>query len=694
VPESDQPANVQIPGEPSPKAVPSTAATRDVFVSYASQDSALANAVVAALERQGLQCWIAPRDVTPGALYADGIIRAINEAKILVLVLSENAVTSPHVGKEVERASSKRRPIVTLRTDAVQLSASLEYFLSESQWIDLPALGTEAAFAQLLAAVRLQLATATSAAPATPYGPLSLTRPAEAKKFWLLAATLAAIGLALVWSSIEKFRLSKRIDSSEHGAAATVVLTRPAGAAAFAPPAHSIAVLPFVNMSGDAKQEYFSDGISEELLNALSRMAELQVAARTSSFSFKAQNLDIGTIARKLNVSNILEGSVRRGGRTARITVELIDAVSGFQIWSQTYDRDLSDILQVQTEVATSVAKQLKIKLAGNEALHIELGGTRNPEAYDAYLRGRQMIVQPDHDEVVGRANIAAFDRAIALDPGFALAYAGRAAAVGNFAIFHAKPSERAQYRQQALEAAEHAVALAPELGRAHLALAQLRAFLLLDYAGAAPEFDRALALDPGNAQAQSAFAGFSSLVGHFDPAIKAARRALILDPQDAAVHITAAQCFLEARDYGEALAALRDAETLNPGSRTVQTLTIETLLASGQTETSRQLCELPATPIDEDYRHHCLALAYRSLGRQADAEREFEQLMAIGGSAYGYAEIYAQWGNKAKALQWLAKAEQLRDPGLQSLKVNWYFDPIRSEPQFKAIQARINFPP
>jgi TolB-like protein/tetratricopeptide (TPR) repeat protein len=671
----------------------SAVATSDVFVSYASQDGAIANAVVAVLERQGLKCWIAPRDVTPGALYADGIISAINGTRVLVLVLSANSIASPHVGKEVERASSKRRPIITLRTDGAPLTSALEYFLSESQWIDLAADGTDAAFAKLLTAVRRQ-------AGAAPEGhsldhPMATDRrsatqrpPPRLRRSWLLAAALIVIGVAVAWLATDRLRSST---AARQAAASTQPVE-----AAFAPPPRSIAVLPFVNMSGDASQDYFSDGISEELLNALSRLNDLQVVARTSSFSFKGQNVDVATIAHQLNVGAVLEGSVRRAGNTVRITVQLINAVTGFHIWSQTYDRNFTDILKVQTDVATSVAQQLETRLAGDEEARIGMGGTKNPEAYDAYLRGRQLLSDQDPDEARGRAAIAAFDRAIALDPGFALAHAGRAAALGNFAIFDAKADEQASLRAQALQAAQRSVELAPELGEAHLALAQIRAFLLLDYAAAAPEFDRALALAPGSARVQRAYAGYAADLGHFEAAVQAARRTVSLDPQAVSAHTTLGVTLYLARRYDEALAALQHAKALSPNSHYIQISMTLSLLASGKTQQARAQCESTSTALDEDFRHHCLALVYHTLGRQADAERELQQLHALNGdgSAFGYAEIYAQWGEKTQSLQWLATAQRLDNPNLQSLRVDWQLDPVRSEPQFKEIEARMNMPP
>ncbi len=673
-------------------------ATPDVFISYASQDAAVASAVVAALERQGLKCWIAPRDVTPGALYADEIIRSINGAKTLVLVLSENAVGSPHVGKEVERASSKRRPIITLRTDAAPLTTALEYFLSESQWVDMGTDGTEVAFAKLITAVRRHLTPPSIVDPAHAHASAKpvknlfarpvMDKPVSQRVSRPVIALGALIALVVVYLAADKLWLSKR-DPAEKPVTAMVP-----PAPSFNPPPHSVAVLPFVNMSGDANQEYFSDGISEELLNALSRLDQLQVAARTSSFSFKGQNVDVSTIAHKLNVGAVLEGSVRRAANTVRITVQLINAVSGFHMWSQTYDRNLTDILNVQAEVATSVAQQLQIKLVGNENSLLELGGTTNSTAYEAYLRGSELLSNWDMGESDIRAALSTLDQAIALDPNFALAHAKRATVLTDISIFVAKPDEIARVRVQALQAAQRAVAIAPELGEVHLALADVLSIGLLDFGGAVPEFDRALALSPGNARVQRGFAGFAGQLGHFQPAKIAARRAVSLDPQNVNSHITLGDVLTWARDYGDALTALHAASLLRPNSIFVKFKIANALLASGQYEQAREICESDSMPPQHGGRQLCLAWAYHGLGRQRDAENELRQFKALHHDDVEVAGVYAQWGNKAAALQALAKAEQQRDPALQILRVAWCLDPIRNEPEFKAIEARMNFPP
>ena len=683
-------------GDATPSSVPLEAGrpplSKDVFVSYASQDAAVANAAVEALESQGIRCWIAPRDVTPGEFYADAIVHAIDAAQALVLVFSEHAAVSHHILREVERASSKRHPVISLRIDRAALPAGLEYFLNTSQWLDASEGEPRRAFPKLVEAVRKVLAgrsigNSAQSTPAFPTGD-PIRDPLRRSLRRTVVAVVGLVAVVICGFAIDRFWWSRRVAAERPAPQASA-------AVAFAPPPHSIAVLPFVNMSGDASQEYFSDGITEELLNSLSRLNELQVVARTSSFSFKGQNVDVSTIAHKLNVGAILEGSVRRAGNTVRITVQLIDAVTGFRMWSQTYDRQSTDILKVQSEVATTVAQQLRISLSGNETAKIEVGGTANADAYDAYLRATRLrsVAQSEEDY---RAAVSVADQAIAHDPNFAAAYALRAEALSLITLYTNNLDTRTEVRTQALVAAERAVSIAPEFGLAHLALARVRAVGLLDFVGAAPEFDRALKLAPGSAKVQGSFAFFAAELDHHDAALQAARRAVSLDPQNYGSYKTLADVQYWGRRFGDAIAALRDAGALRPASPQVNSYLAPALIATGQVQQARQLCESAATPFNDEFRFECLALAYHALGRQADAEHQFNQLQAKFGdsAAYGYATLFAQWGNKPAALKWLSKAERLRAPGLGLLKVDWMLDPIRNEPEFKAILARMNFPP
>jgi TolB-like protein len=347
----------------------------------------------------------------------------------------------------------------------------------EVQWTRLPGCVTPTAFVERILRLlsgetaRRPKGTASAAArvPAPP--PTRKSGLASWRSKPALLATIAVLVLALGYLVANRLVLSKRgaaVGSAPEPAAQS------ASATAFNPPPHSIAVLPFTNLSGDPKEDYFSDGVSEELINALAHIDALQVTGRSSSFSFRGQNVDVGPIARKLNVSAILEGSIRRQGNTVRITAQLINAVNGYHLWSEDYDRDLKNILLLQTDIATSVAQQLRVRLLGDEIAKMEADGTRDPRAYDEYLRGAHLM--DTAEGTAFRVATSAFEQAIALDPGYARAHAARAIALIDDAVFDPDVAARDRTRKDALRSAEQAVRLAPESANAHVALWLVRA--------------------------------------------------------------------------------------------------------------------------------------------------------------------------------------------------------------------------
>ena len=552
----------------------------------------------------------------------------------------------------------------------------------EVQWTRLPGGVTPAAFVErvrrLLSGELSQEPTRTASAAARVPAAPSTRKPVVA--LWRSKAALLAMIAVLVVAL--GYLVANRLVLSKRGAEV-------APATAFAPPPHSIAVLPFVNLSGDKEQEYFSDGLTEELLNSLAEINELQVAARTSSFSFK-EHPDIATVAHKLNVGAVLEGSVRRSEHTVRVTAQLINAVTGFHLWSKTYDRDLGDVLKLQTEIATSVASALKVTLLGDVAAKVELGGTRNPAAFDAYLRGAKALSSFRDTKDLPTA-IAAYTEAIRLDPHYALAFAGRSIAFSNAAGEAETASATREGYDKAQADARQALALAPDLAQAHLASAVV-SDSTLDFTQANDEYERALALAPGNAEVLQRSGPFAAYMGRFDAGVAAAHRAVVLDPLARQSHSVLGRALYLARRYEEAVAASAEVISLDPDFKSTYAERGLAYYGLGDLESARASCE---TKPDYWVSQWCLAVIYDKLGRHADAEAELSKLKAAQGdaAAYQYATIYAQWGNRARALEWLETALRLRDPGLIYVKTDPLMDPLRKEPRFQAIERELKFP-
>jgi TolB-like protein/tetratricopeptide (TPR) repeat protein len=667
-----------------------------VFLSYASQDAQAAEKICAALRATGIEVFLDQSELRGGDAWDQKIRREIQDCALFIAVISANTA-SRHEGYfrlEWDLADQRTHMIARSRAFVVpvcldlttQAAADVPESFNRVQWTRLPGGETPPAFVE-----RIKLLLAPGLSPSSPRSGAagSLRNPIRAH-WWLKPVPIAMMAVLLVAFG---YLVANRLVLSKRGAevsAAPAAPSAPPAVSDFNPPPHSIAVLPFTNMSGDKDQEYFSDGLTEELLNSLSEISGLQVAARTSAFSFKGKDTDIGTIARKLNVGAVLEGSVRRSAHTVRITAQLINAVTGFHLWSKTYDRDTGDVLKMQTEIATSVASALQVTLLGDVAAKVELGGTSNPAAFDAYLRGAKggSSIRDPKDLP---AAIASYTEAIRRDPHYALAFAARSIALSDLA---AEAETAAAVREGYTKAeadARQALQLAPDLGQAHLALAYVLDNTL-HFTQANTEYERALALTPGNAELLRLSGTFTTLMGHLDAGVAATRRAIVLDPLARKSYSSLGRALYFARRYEESLAAYAETISLDPdlnesyGDRGLN------FYGLGDLEPARAACE---TKPDYWRSQQCLALVYYKLGRHVDADAELSKLKAAGGdtSAYQYATIYAQWGDRAKALEWLEVAWRLRDPGLEELKTDPLVDPLRQEPRFQAIESALKFP-
>jgi len=381
------------PGNPQSAKAPEE--PRRVFISYASQDAAVAQKVCSALEASGFLCWIAPRNVVPGTMYADGIVHAIDESSILVLILSEHAIASAHVGREIERAVSKRHPVVALRIDAAPLTAAFEYFLNQSQWIE--GGGSDAAVTQLVGAVGQHLAPGNATSPTNAnHGSADHPEVATRRRAWIIAAVVVTILLAGGY-----FWVDKAWHPKHDTTASTAAISD-----------KSIAVLPFTDMSEKKDQEYFADGMAEETLSQLAKIPGLKVIGRTSSFQFKQKADDLRKIGTTLGVAYCTRGSVRRTGDRLRVTAQLIDTRDGARRWSDSYDRSASDALAVQDQIAAGLARALQLEV--NTAPR---RSPRTAEAYDSYLRG--LHAREGFDQAGFEKAVADFKHTLQLDPDF-----------------------------------------------------------------------------------------------------------------------------------------------------------------------------------------------------------------------------------------------------------------------------------
>jgi TolB-like protein/DNA-binding winged helix-turn-helix (wHTH) protein len=460
---------------------------------------------------------------------------------------------------------------------------------------------------------------------------------------------------------------------------------------AFNPPADSVAVLAFTNLSGDPGQDYLSDGLSEELIEALSQYRQIQVTARTSSFFFKGKPATINAIAKALNVATVVEGSLRRQGTHLRIVARLTDARTGFEIWSHPFDSELGDMLKLEGDIASAVAEALQVKLAAGDTPDFAAGGTSNPEALDAYLRGIKRI--RDFSLLDFKSALADFTRATELDPKFAFAYAGKASALINTAMF-GQSSDTARIpglESDALDNANRAVTLAPRLGNTHIA----RAYVLhgmLKMRDAWAEAQQALALTPGDATLELLFGTIAMAAGHQNQAIDALKRSVALDPLRGDTWTALCFTLVDGRHYEEAADACRHTQVLfGPQAPFIASELGLIFILNGQPQRANDIC---AGDSEWDLLQ-CRAIAEHALGHGAEATQLLQKARLIMGDngAYQYAETYAQWGQKDDALQWLARAASLRDSGLTQLRNDPLLDPIRQEPRFKAIEQSLDFP-
>jgi TolB-like protein len=468
----------------------------------------------------------------------------------------------------------------------------------------------------------------------------------------------------------------------------TTPAPRPSEAATAAPAISqkSIAVLPLLNESGDSKDEYFSDGLSEELIAALAQIKDLKVIGRSSSFRFKDRKEETRTIGEKLGVATLLEGTVRKQGERVRIVAELINAADGIELWTRTFDRELKDIFAVQQEIAAAVASSLKTTLLGSEQGSSANPATKNTEAHNAYLQGHHYFQRRNLEDY--RKAVSHYDEALRLDPDYALAYAERSE---SWTLIGDLTGEGKTAWPKARSDAEKAVSIAPALAEAHAALGWVRFFTEWKFAEGLSELKRAKELSPANPTANDLLARVIVYLGRLDDAEKQARQAVELDPLASAPQNNLARVLWYEGKLDEADAAARKSAELQPSSASSRRWQV--LVAIRRSDNETALREAQSEP-DESYRRFELAVAQYARGDRKAADTALADLIAHDqGLDYQVAQVYAVRGEKEKAFEWLQIAFDNHDTGMLALLVDPLLRSLSDDPRYKNLLAKMAFP-
>jgi len=497
--------------------------------------------------------------------------------------------------------------------------------------------------------------------------------------------------LAVGYFAVDKFYLSGEA-SKDAGTAAMATTNRQGAAPGVADTPGletitSIAVLPFVNMSSDKEQDYFSDGISEELLNLLAKIPAFRVAGRTSSFAFKGKNDDLRTIGESLGVSTILEGSVRKGANRVRITAQLVKVDDGFHLWSETYDRELTDVLAVQDEIAGAVVKELKVTLLGEQQLptHVVDSLTGNAEAYNAYLQGLYFLNQfgPNNYKIAA----GHFEQAVKLAPDSALAWAMLSQADTRYA---SQASDVTGALARAREAASKALELDDKVPEAHLAQALLLMTFDWDWPAAEASLRRALELRPGDVQAQGMLARLEGQFGHSESALAMLQAALVQDPLDSQLQFSIiSQLYILGR-YKEAEEKALGIKAREPEKPFINVYLGWLALRQGRYQEAMEYFQQEPVPFARLY---SLAVIHDKLGQREAAEQAQQALLEQYGDAAAYQQalVFAEWGEPDTAIKWLQRAYDGRDPGMPEMNTDDALNSLHGLPAYQEILQKMN---
>ena len=673
-------------GEESP--TPASLQTKGaVFLSYASEDGAAVGRIASALRAAGIEVWFDKTELRGGDAWDRQIREQIHHCRLFIPVISANSERRDegYFRREWSLAADRSRDMAHKRAfllpvaidETPEKGASVPEKFHELQWTRLPAGITPPTFVE-----RIQRLLSLDAAPAKAVGtPVALDAtshglsasgrpPLRLKRaLWAISAVLA---LALAYFVADRFWLSKR----------TLVEARGASSAATVAAEKSIAVLPFVDLSEKHDQEYFADGMAEEVIDRLVNIPGLRVIGRTSSFQFKGRNQDLRSIGETLGVNYVVEGSVRKSADRVRITAQLIDARDGSHLWSETYDRPADDALLTQGEIAVTLARSLEIGIGADTPQPGRR--VKNDTAYDLYLRGRYAAERGDADGMA--TGVTYLRQALNEDPGFTAAAVALSLTYYNQAFTVVAPSS---IFEASRHAAESALKLDPNLGLAHAILGAIHNDYDWNWAAADREFKQAMTLAPHDGRVWAMAADYAVALGQLDEAHRMLKQALAYDPLLADAYNTLAWTELCAGRYEESLVAARRVLEIDPTYDWGYINVGFALLHRGDPAGAVSEFKRQSNPMEQATG---LALAYHALGRTTDETAALTKLITDGADNYAYevAEVYAYRGERDKALQWLERAYVQKDAVLKWILRDPNLANLQSDPRYKAFLRKM----
>jgi len=674
---------------------PASTPTGAVFLSYASQDADAAAQICQALRSAGIEVWVDQSELRGGDVWDHRIRREIHDCTLFIPVISASTASRREgyfrlewdlADQRSHRMARDQPFIVPVCLDLTPgTGADVPESFHRVQWTRLPAGETSPAFIER---IRRLL----SAKPAEPPAPNrsaltdTLRRAAApgaaAPRQSLSVALLIALAVAVIglgYFAVNKFLLSKQ---AAHGAETSVAVDQLRGAAESAIPEKSIAVLPFLDMSENRDQEYFSDGLSEELIDHLVHSADLKVIARVSSFQFKGRNEDVRSIAHQLGVTHVLEGSVRKDGPQLRITAQLIRGSDGVHLWSQTYDRSLVDVFKVQDEIADKVSQALRVAL-----LYDPRAGNREPDvrAYNLVLQGNYFKARRTLRDVEKAVQL--YQQAIDINPDYALAWARLAGAYLTEEILRGPPSE--DQNRRLLDALDRALRLDPNLAWAYYTRGGFEMNVTWNWAAAQADAERIREVDPRFHLLPSALGDIALVFGDVNRAIESYLDALARNPLDSSTLDSLGAALCAADRLEQCLQTRLSLLQVHPELDGVHSSVGVARLYLGQFAASLQAIQ---NEPDEDYRLSGLAVVYWAMGRRAESNAALDSLTNKFAStdAYGIAAVHAYRGEIDDAFRWLDRAYRGHDHRMLLLKTDRLLRNLHADSRFQALLIRM----